>query len=747
MAEEIFRYLHKTLKMSAKNVFSNIGQYACFFAAVFIIEVFFATLTVIAGNNDNTEWDRVRDEYDYHVVVYGLSETQMLEVENEWENYTGQNDVYENIRSFRHYNAYDLTSTYDIYVTLKGSTRERANESFDRFYKHLNELASKGSLHYEKTPLLNFDRNLLSNRIIYIVSMAALTVLSVFLLVILYNIRINHYKFIYGIYMSFGADFKKLFETAFWELFIVAAITFLPAAGVSVLISWIVIHAHGLSFSCSLWMLLPTAVCVLAVLLASVWFPMKIMAIKPPMSLIVAQDNSNLVSSPRRSFNIFGSKFPFTYELFSTWRFRGYNLRLLLSAVIFTSLFICGLYVAEIARVTVAEESPQYRIDLSSTGRRYDVDMREDLYKLPFVKRVTKSNSVDAVYVGGHLRVRSEYAKPFSNLVVPHDADGFRVTNDVQYRTIDEDIISELMKYRYDGDLSAPLRDSGTVVISDSISNISRFDFKVGDKIEIGVIAERLGAVDNNLWGKALLRDQLENYRFEYREFTIGAILYDIPSLKMPIYFSEQSYEAVTGKEVKFDTLEIYVDGSLDSGDTVGLEAVLRNWGMIYGGVGVKNTHALHIAQVNEDRQFDAIFTIVAALLLTISPMIWFFSQTLYYLKRVNEFTILQSMGALASDIRRLYIFGGLFMGILSFVFCIGLGYSMSYLLYLLVNVVIPSWTQNYVRYAFYMPWYAILLAVVMSVSCGFLSALLPYRSFMKRKSQTLSVEYGEVSD
>ena len=59
---DLCRYLYKTLKMSAKNVFSNIGQYACFFAAVFIIQVFFSTLTVIIYNNDNTECRRLRAE-------------------------------------------------------------------------------------------------------------------------------------------------------------------------------------------------------------------------------------------------------------------------------------------------------------------------------------------------------------------------------------------------------------------------------------------------------------------------------------------------------------------------------------------------------------------------------------------------------------------------------------------------------------------------------------------------------------
>ena len=759
MIVDLISYLYKTLKMSFKNVFANFGQYACFFAALFIIQTFFATLTVILYNNDNTEWARVQDEYDYHVALHGINEDQKLFLENEQYRNSGSNDDIYDLgyaeRGFSykpHYNAYEHTTKYDVYIRFNGRNQDALDENFDRFFgRHLpalSRVAPEVSVRWEKTPLINFNRNLLLNRFIYIISIIALIVLSVFLLVILYNIRINHYKFIYGIYMSFGADFKKLFETAFWEMFCVSAVTFLPATGVSVLISFLILHIKGIPFACPIWTLLLTTVYGLIVLLASVFFPMRIMATKAPMTLIVAQDNSNLVASPRRSLNLYGSKFPLNYEIYSTWRFRKYNLRLLVSAIVFTSLFICGLYVAEITRVTLANDSAQYEIDLSATGVQYDDLMRDELYSISdAITLVSKSNAVDAIKLNGHIRVRAEYTVPFANLVVPEDIEGYRIANEVQYRTIDEDIISELEKYEYDGDLTSPLRDDNMIIVADAIGNTRRFDYKVGDKIEIATLKERHGAVDSNMSGKALLREQLANYEFTYREFTIGAIIYDIPTLKMPIYLSEASFETVTEQKVNYSHIEVYVDDSLTSGDTLSIEDALNNWGMIYGGVSVVNTHAVHMSHVNEDKQYDEIFTLVAALLLTISPMIWFFSQTLYYFKRENEFTILQSIGALGTEIRRLYIVGGVCMGILAFVFCLGLGYSLSYLLFRFVNVTLPQWTQSYIRYAFYMPWYAIVLSVVMSVACGFLSSFLPYRSFMRRKAKTLAVEYGEVSE
>ena len=118
-----------------------------------------------------------------------------------------------------------------------------------------------------------------------------------------------------------------------------------------------------------------------------------------------------------------------------------------------------------------------------------------------------------------------------------------------------------------------------------------------------------------------------------------------------------------------------------------------------------------------------------------------------HYYKRENEFTILQAVGALGTDIKRLYIFGGIFMGVLSFIFCILLGFTLSFGLFKFVNVFVPHFAGFDVRFPFYMPWYAILISVAMSVFCGFLSSFLPYRSFMRRKAKTLSVEYAEVSE
>lgn len=69
----------------------------------------------------------------------------------------------------------------------------------------------------------------------------------------------------------------------------------------------------------------------------------------------------------------------------------------------------------------------------------------------------------------------------------------------------------------------------------------------------------------------------------------------------------------------------------------------------------------------------------------------WFFSQTLYYLKRESEFNILQALGARVRDIRNIYVQGGLQMAGLSLIVSVALSFLGSYILFYVYNVIIPN--------------------------------------------------------
>ena len=83
-------------------------------------------------------------------------------------------------------------------------------------------------------------------------------------------------------------------------------------------------------------------------------------------------------------------------------------------------------------------------------------------------------------------------------------------------------------------------------------------------------------------------------------------------------------------------------------------------------------------------------------------------------------------------------------MAVLSLIVAIALSYLSSYGLFYVFNVIMPYFEKEYVRYEFYMPWYAILTSIVVSVGCGFFSTYLPFRSYIKSR---YTLENGGAGD
>ena len=132
---------------------------------------------------------------------------------------------------------------------------------------------------------MNVSTNILANNAVYYTISAVLLALSIFLMMMLYNIRVNQYKFTYGVYMTFGADFKMLFNTAFWEMFVIMVLTFIPSVIFSTLIVFIMYIPSGFGFTFSAMVFLKVFVFSLIVVTVAVFFPMRVMAVRMPMTV------------------------------------------------------------------------------------------------------------------------------------------------------------------------------------------------------------------------------------------------------------------------------------------------------------------------------------------------------------------------------------------------------------------------------------------------------------------------------
>ena len=161
-----------------------------------------------------------------------------------------------------------------------------------RYYITLNTSNYKAKYHFEEalaatqstadysftvtpSPLPVVNSYLTNNRLV----IAALTVLSfavsVFLLVSVYSVRISHYRFMYGVYMTCGAGYAKLVGTAIFEMVTVFVLTLIPSVLLSMIAVFTIFSQTVMTVHFGIHMILLAVVLSAGVILCAVGVPMK----------------------------------------------------------------------------------------------------------------------------------------------------------------------------------------------------------------------------------------------------------------------------------------------------------------------------------------------------------------------------------------------------------------------------------------------------------------------------------------
>ena len=236
MAEKVFLYLKRSLITAWKSVFFNFKQYACFFIAIMIVQILYGMMSVSADNNNHVEYQHVTEEYNYHLVLRELNEVQAYYLKDKSDPVFKSQKIFDIVDVEENENYYTGGKAYDFYIFLENPTDPNSDPKHylkvfkDRHLGTLNEYNDEFTeFTMETTSLLNFEENIKANTVTFFFITLLLLAVCIFLLTSLYTIRVNQYKFTYGIYMTFGADFKMLYGTAFWELFIILVVTFIPS--------------------------------------------------------------------------------------------------------------------------------------------------------------------------------------------------------------------------------------------------------------------------------------------------------------------------------------------------------------------------------------------------------------------------------------------------------------------------------------------------------------------------------------
>ncbi len=755
--------IRNNLKIAFKSVKFNIGQYSSFFAALFLIQCFFGMLTISSDMNSKITDEIIYKEYDYDVVFLDLNYSQTVFLENDEIRIFASDHIYNVVRVLDRYNPASNTTTYDVYLDFVPEDLDQAMREFTkRYVPYLREDMKAGqTLKYNYSEIYKMRSYKIGSLVSYISFASIMTLVSILLITSLYRIRVNHYKFTYGIYMSFGADYKQLCKTSFWEMTVVSLLTFIPAQLFSALVIYLIYKNDGFEFFYDPWALLKIFIINLIIVAVSVCFPMFRVSRSLPTKLISSEDNSNLVISPRRSFNFFNLTFPKKYELVSMWRFRKYLAIMIVTAVSFASIFVSGFYVAEFYSYTV--DYPEPEISANLIANVYDDELIEDFQNIDGVYKVSAFDYVYASDYRSHTLIPSSSALPSASTVMvtpdrPQDPanKNFRATNEFIYILADKSLVdtisSDLYGFKVKGDPTKLFTEPNQVIVTNYIGNRKVCDFKLGDKIKLGDYIGKIREIDMYIQGRNRLRQELMYYKMDYIELEVCAIIDGMTTLEgAPLFIPKDIYRRIIDdEEAEIKYIEIFASPDATLEETKELFNNVRSYTSLYKGkIGLTDNHELSGDIITKSLNYYSLIIAIAFLVLAISPLIWFFSQTLFVRKREKEFSVLLWLGTIKSEIKMLVRQNGITLGIVSSIACMLLSLGMITLIQMAVTRIPPVFyggTQSYF-FSVHIPIEAFIVSTVISLICGFVSSVLPLGSFFRRFSATENSREFDISD
>lgn len=762
----------RTLKNAFRTVLLGWREYAGFFLALLVVQSIFWSLTFSLDTNNAIAKERVSESYSYHVILPALTPTQTATFQNMLNGQAAIDDSYYEVEILHG------AESSEARVTLKGSDISR---SFSKF----RDRCMMGSWQYEFTPLYTYQTEYVTPGVWrYVGICLCMLLLCAVVLTVLYVIRVENHQFQYGIYMTCGADFRMLFRVTFWELAAIAALTYVPAGLLSALIMLPVYLPGGVLFRFGWAAPFKVLALTAATVLLSVVLPVKFMARKTPMSLITSRNNAGLVSSPRRSFHLFGKRFPRDYELAGMWRMRKYYIRLVCSAVAFASLFISGLYIADMIKTKQELAVDEFVLAYGQLPGEETKDEDGNVIRPYYDELTVGSINDDAAYLSeairqidgvayvsaqeqeradnllAHMLLKSKNVLAYGEYAVQSEGEragyGF-ATNSYKYTAVDKTWIDNALAsglYTFEGDPYAVLDNPYGIIISEKILGAQRFDFKVGDTVYFASYVSGL-IMDNRMFTRRdqILLQQLEYFTFDYGttgtstgEYVICAVITEAPSDSyLTVGMHQEPFCKLTALDGARDSMTVYFEDGLTlaqadeiSGQIITL-AEDFSWKYQRNGTFFDD-------MIADARQDNLIAAVISIFILVISPLVWFFSQLLFYRRREEEFYMLEAMGGFGIEIRGLHLTAGAVLSGVAFLVTLSMSYAFNFVLYMTVSRILPAFGMaQAINYHYYMPLWALALCAAVSVACGFASCFVPYLLWQKRKRVRAKQENKEV--
>ena len=261
----------------------------------------------------------------------------------------------------------------------------------------------------------------------------------------------------------------------------------------------------------------------------------------------------------------------------------------------------------------------------------------------------------------------------------------------------------------------------------------------------------RNGKIDGKqLNAQELLRQQILQFGFEYTEYTVGAVIRNSEAGAFLTFgVSNETYAALADTSATRYQVTVHVEPEAEMETIQSAYDEIRDLMSLHTGNKIVQTNEHLHRKLLQMRNLPVLVLILSVLALMICPLIWFFSQILFYGKRRSEMDMLRSFGATESELQGIHRVSGMFMSGVSIVITLILAYSASGLVFLFCNRLMSSLgLGDGTRYEFYISIPALLSCILISIACAYLSSVIPfllYRARLRREQKTGVYERTDV--
>ena len=732
------------LKHGFRSVIGGFREFSVFFLAMTLVQLLFWCPSFMMESRASTIKKEAYASADYHIKIDGMTSDEWSSYYNDTFIITDTFDVEDRLYESYEYSSYKNGSGREMYeVKIKMNLDDESQA--DLFLLKYPVLGENAKVTY--SPRVQYQNKVAQSKVLFIPIILVMGLLSALILLILYNIRINHYKFRYGVYMSFGADFEKLFHTAAWELFSIALLTYVPSLILAALIQGAISLSLGGTVAFDPALLLWSVVWLFLVILLAVFPSVKFLATRTPNSLIVAGDNSNYVSSPRLSFRIFRKSFPIHYELYGFWRFRRYYATLLLSSILFSSLFLCGFFINSMVTSAETTASPEFTLKATSADG-IDPFLIEEISEFDGVKYISWENSLDATAINSYVLLNGRQRSGISSRTVKTDM-GY-ADNNFKYNYLDETLYAQITReggWKIEGDLSRVMTDQNCVAVSEYINNSKSLNFKVGDTVTLAFVKKINEPISYDMPdNKYILSQLVKRAEFEYITVEIAAIIDsgDTDDRYM-IAMNGDLFEQVVKKNISAMGADIYIDNDLSYEDISLLAADIRSAISTFDMTDLIETNSGADRIASQKSSASPIVFVCSIFLLLVAPPVWFFSQSMFGSKRKTENEMLASFGASDQDLGKLYWFSGVALAVPATVATVLLGWCVTEFIYWLINEFLTSLGMGAdFRYQYELSLAGLAASVVVSVVSAISSTYIPFYKWKKERDITAKKHHGQ---